>query len=690
MPPSSKLGIVAGGGELPAQIIEACRKSGRDFFVIALKGQAAYGSFADVPHMWLRVGAAGEAIARLKTDGCKELVMAGAVARPPWWALRPDRWTARFLARSRGRILGDDGLLKALIRTLEDDEGFQVVGADALVPELLATEGVYGKVKPDQQGEDDIEQGIAAALEIGSRDIGQGAVAQLGEVLAVENADGTDAMLRQAGRMRLAGPGGVLVKVRKPGQEQRADLPTIGVGTVEAASRAGLRGIAVEAGGALVLERPALIEAADRAGLFVIGVDVRRQRRAKGRSVANDRDGKSGPLIFIVAGEPSGDVLGARLMAALKRESKGVVSFVGVGGARMEEQGIKSLFPMAELSVMGAAEVIPNLPRILMRIRDTAEAVERIRPAALVTIDSPDFNFRVAKRLKGKGIKLLHYVAPSVWAWRPGRARTIAGFLDHLLTLLPFEPAYFEAEGLASTFVGHPVVESGADTGNGPDFRRRHGIKKQETLIAVLPGSRVGEISRLHRIFGDALFLLTKKHDDIRVVVPTLDAVAGLVRDACAQWSVPTLIVQGEKEKFDAFAAADAALAASGTVALELAMARTPAVITYRINPITAWIVRRLIRVRFVHLVNIVLDREVVPELLQESCRPDFLAAALEDLLMDEGRRHRQIEGYAEAVKRLGFGGPSPASRAAKVVLQVIAEAGAKQAPPRQDSGGTA
>ncbi|MBI3114299.1 MAG: lipid-A-disaccharide synthase [Rhodospirillales bacterium] len=675
MPPSHKLGIVAGGGTLPAQIIEACRKSGRDFFVIALKGQAPSGSFADVPHVWLRVGAAGEAIVRLKTAGCKELVMAGAVARPPWWALRPDGWTTGFLARSRARILGDDGLLKALIRTLEDDEGFRVVGADTLVPGLLATKGIYGQVKPDQQARDDIEQGIGAALEIGGRDIGQGAVVQLGEVLAVEDVNGTDAMLKQAGRMRLDGPGGVLVKIRKPGQEQRADLPTIGPATVAAAWRAGVRGIAVEAGGTLVLEREALIEEADRAGLFVIGVDVQKSQRAKSRTIANDRDGKSGPLIFIVAGEPSGDVLGARLMAALKKESCGEVSFAGIGGARMEEQGIKSLFPMTELSVMGATEVIPNIPRILSRIRETATAVDRMRPVALVTIDSPDFSFRVSKRLKGKGIKLIHYVAPSVWAWRPGRARKIAGFLDHLLTLLPFEPPYFEAEGLASTFVGHPVVESGADTGKGGDFRRRHGIKKEETLIAVLPGSRVGEISRLHRIFGDALFLLAKKHGDFRAVVPTVDVVAGMVRDACAQWSVPTLIVQGEREKYDAFAAADVALAASGTVALELAMARTPAVITYRINPITAWIVRRLVKVRFVHLVNIILDREVVPELLQESCRPDFLAAALEDLLLDETRRRRQIEGYAEAIKQLGFGGPSPASRAAKAVLQVIAKA---------------
>lgn len=679
MPPSPKLGIIAGGGALPAKIIDACRKSGRDFFVIALKGQATIGSFADTPHAWLRLGAAGQAIQRLKAARCRELVMAGAVARPPWWALCPDTWAARFLARARAQILGDDGLLKALVRALEEDEGFRVIGADSLVPELLATEGVYGEVRPDRQAEDDIEQGVAAALEIGRRDIGQAAVVQMGEVLAVEDAGGTDGLLRRAARVRRDGPGGVLVKVKKPGQENRVDLPTIGVATVEAASRAGLRGIAVEADGALVLERDALVAAADKAGLFVLGVNVSARHKTGDKFVENAGGDRPGPLIFVVAGEPSGDVLGARLMAALKKQSNGAVSFAGVGGARMEEQGIKSLFPMAELSVMGAAEVIPSLPRIVMRIGDTVTAVERMRPAALVTIDSPDFSFRVARRLKGKGIKLIHYVAPSVWAWRPGRARKIAGFLDHLLTLLPFEPPYFEAEGLSSTFVGHPVVESGADAGNGAEFRRRHGIKKTETLIAVLPGSRVGEVARLHRIFGDALFLLAKKHGDFRVVVPIVDAVAGVVRDATAQWSVPTLIVQGEKEKYDAFAAADVALAASGTVALELAMAKTPVVVTYRINPITAWAVRRLIKVRFVHLVNLILDREVVPEFLQESCRADFLAAALEDLLVHEDRRTRQIEGCMEAIKKLGYGGPSPASRAAEVVLRVIAEAGAKR-----------
>jgi len=377
-------------------------------------------------------------------------------------------------------------------------------------------------------------------------------------------------------------------------------------------------------------------------------------------------------LIFIVAGEPSGDALGARLMQALKKKTKNRVSFAGIGGDRMEEEGIKSLFPMSELSVMGAAEVLPRLPLLLRRIAETAEAIERRRPSALVTIDSPDFNFRVIKRLREKDFPVIHFVAPSVWAWRPGRAKKVAGFLDHLMTLLPFEPPYFEAEGLTTTFVGHPVLESGADKGDGPGFRARHGFSADDTIIAVLPGSRMGEVTRLGPVFAETLFLLKKKVPGLRAVVPTVSPVAATVRRLTAEWPVPALVLEGSPEKYDAFAAADIALAASGTVALELALAGTPAVITYKTNPLTALIAAWLVKARFAHIVNLVLDREAVPEFLQGACRPDFLAAAVEDLLSDDDRRERQLVAYAEALKQLGLGGPSPSERAATAVLDAL------------------
>ena len=359
-------------------------------------------------------------------------------------------------------------------------------------------------------------------------------------------------------------------------------------------------------------------------------------------------------------------------MAALKEESGDAVNFSGVGGERMLEQGLTSLFPMSDLSVMGLAEVIPHLPRLVRRLIHTVSEIERINPNVVVTIDSPDFCFRVARRLRGKGITLIHYVAPTVWAWKPGRARKIAAFLDHLLALLPIEPEIFEAAGLATTFVGHPVVESGADRGDGPEFRQRHGIAAEVPLICVLPGSRHGETSRLLPIFERTVAMLRDARPELRIVVPTVGAVADEVSAAIAGWSVPAFTVQGESEKYDAFAASDAALAASGTVSLELAMARVPTVIAYRMSALTAWIARRVVRIRFASLVNIILDREIIPERLQEACSPRELANAVENLLDDKAVAHGQSDAAREALTQLGYGGPAPSQRAARTILDVV------------------
>ena len=376
----------------------------------------------------------------------------------------------------------------------------------------------------------------------------------------------------------------------------------------------------------------------------------------------------SPPLIFLIAGEPSGDALGAALMAALKAKSE--VSFTGIGGALMAAEGLTSLFPMKELTVMGLAEVLPLIPAMLRRIAGTVAEIRSLTPAALVTIDSPGFNFRVASRLKGSGIPLVHYVAPSVWAWRPGRARKIAGFLDHLLAILPFEPPYFEAVGLPCTFVGHPVLESGAGDGDGPGFRRRHEITSEAPLIVALPGSRASETGPLLPVFGHALARLEGRYPGLSAVVPTTEALGREVEAAVRCWPVPGLVLRGDS--FDAFAAADGALAASGTVALELAMARTPTVIAYKVNPLTAFLARRLLRVPYVSLVNLILERRAMPEYLQEDCRPERLADALDGLLSNEDARLAQANAAAEALSRLGLGGPSPSSRAAGVVLDLI------------------
>jgi len=383
-----------------------------------------------------------------------------------------------------------------------------------------------------------------------------------------------------------------------------------------------------------------------------------------------------GPLIFLIAGEPSGDALGARLIAALRERTLGVVRFAGVGGEAMEAAGLRSVVPIQDLAVMGVLEVLPRARRIFRRVNETVAEVRAAKPDAVVTIDSSGFTWRVAQRLRRHGdrVLLIHYVAPMVWAWRAGRARRMARWYDHLMALLPFEPPYFQAVGLACTYVGHPVVESGADRGDGPAFRRRYGIDPDATLITVLPGSRRGEVHRLLPVFRAAIERLRRRYPALHVVIPTVSTVHEEVAAAAKDWGVRAVAVRGADQKYDAFAASNAALAASGTVTLEVALANLPMVVTYRVNPLTHAIVRRLVKVRFANLLNIVLDRPAIPELLQHDCTPERLARELTQLLDDRLARDREIEAYDEGLKRLGRGDVSPGLRAADCVLSLIAE----------------
>lgn len=386
-----------------------------------------------------------------------------------------------------------------------------------------------------------------------------------------------------------------------------------------------------------------------------------------------DRGDPSGPLVFLVAGEPSGDVLGGRLMNAIRSFTGDRTRFAGVGGETMSAAGLRSLFPMEELSLMGLFEVLPRVRALTRRLREVESAVRAASPDVLVTIDSPGFNLRLARRLDDAGTPIVHYVAPTVWAWRPGRAARMAPHVDRLLALLPFEPPYFHAVGLDCAFVGHPVVESGADAGNGAAFRRRHGIDPDAAVLLALPGSRQGEVSRLLPVLSEALPRLSAGRPGMRVVVPTVETVAAPVTDAARDWPGDPVVIVGPEERYDAFAAANAAIAASGTVALELAMAGTPAVIAYRMNPLTGMVARRLVRVRYANLINILLDREVVPELLLGNCRPDRLAEAAGRLLDDPQAANTQIAAAGAALDMLGRNGEPPSQRAAEQVLAAVA-----------------
>ncbi len=376
-----------------------------------------------------------------------------------------------------------------------------------------------------------------------------------------------------------------------------------------------------------------------------------------------------GPLIYLIAGEPSGDHIGAKIMAGLRGATRGNVRFAGIGGDRMTEQGLASLVPMSELAVMGLIEVLPHAITLLNRIRQTVLDIRKRRPAIVVTIDSSSFNWRVAHRLRAAGdtVKLVHVVAPMVWAWRPHRATEIARWYDRLLVLLPFEPPYFEKVGLATTFIGHPVVESGADQGVGAAFRTHHDVATDAPLLTVLPGSRRGEVRRLLPAFGAAVAVLRQRYPNLRVAIPTMRHVEPEIR--AARWQTAPIVVATEVEKYDAFAASNAALAASGTVALELAMARVPSVIAYRINPLTHAIARRMVKIKYANLVNLLLDRPAVPELIQGDCTPERLAASVSRLLDDAGARAAQIAAYDAALGMLGQGGEAPSRRAAQEIL---------------------
>ena len=380
------------------------------------------------------------------------------------------------------------------------------------------------------------------------------------------------------------------------------------------------------------------------------------------------------PLIYLLAGEHSGDVLGARLMAAL-RAARPDLDFAGIGGPRMAALGFSSLFPMHELAVMGLVEIVPRLWRLRRRMAETVADIAARRPAIVVTIDSPGFALRLLRRIAPLGVKRVHYVAPQVWAWRESRVRRFPGLWDRLLCLLPFEPDYFARFGLDARFVGHPVLESGADQGNGARFRAAHGIAAGAPLVILMPGSRPSEAGRLLPVYGQTVALLAARFPNLVPVVPAAGAVAQAVARAAADWPIKPLVVSEIAGKHDAFAAASAALTKSGTSTLELALAAVPMAVTYRVNALTAMIARRLIRVPHVAMVNLLAGREVVPELLQENCSPERLAATVAGLITTPALAAAQREAFRAVLATLRPPAGLPSEAAAAAVLESLEQA---------------
>ncbi|HEY5167034.1 MAG TPA: lipid-A-disaccharide synthase [Pseudolabrys sp.] len=382
------------------------------------------------------------------------------------------------------------------------------------------------------------------------------------------------------------------------------------------------------------------------------------------------RTNAPGPHVFLVAGEESGDRLGAALIAAIKRRSQGA-RFSGVGGAHMADEGVHSLFPLGDLAIVGFAAIPARLPKILAHIREVADAVVAARPDVLVIIDSPEFTHRVARRVRASApaIPIVDYVCPSVWAWRPGRARAMRSYVDHVLALLPFEPAVMRRlGGPACTFVGHPLSERVESLRpNAEEARRRLG---DPPLLLVLPGSRSGEIRRMAEVFGDAVAKVADRVGALKVVVPAVPRLADTVRTAIASWRVPARVVTDSSEKDAAFRTARAALSKSGTSTLELAVAGVPMVAAYKVSLLEELIGRMFIRVQSYILANLALGENVVPEFLQRDCTAEHLAEALLRVLGETPERQRQVEAFGRLDGLMDIGKAAPSDRAATVVLE--------------------
>ena len=377
---------------------------------------------------------------------------------------------------------------------------------------------------------------------------------------------------------------------------------------------------------------------------------------------------------MLVAGETSGDLLGAQLMAALKALGGPGLRIVGVGGPAMTREGLQSLFSLDDTAVMGLREVIPAIPRILARVKQAADFAIATKPDALVLIDSPDFTHRIARAVKKRdpSIRTVNYVAPQVWASRAYRAKEMARYFNLVLALFPFEVPFFQRYGLKAVFTGHPVIERRTRMTGGAALRQRLGIGAEAPVLALLPGSRTSEIRFILPVFRRAVELLAQKIPGLVTLLPTVPHVAAKVRSGAANWPTPLHILENEADKYAAFDAADAALAASGTVTAELALARTPMVVAYKVGAVTYALAGWMMTSPFMTLVNVLLDRAAVPEFKQYAATPEALADAVARLFTNSEAAAQQRQAFDQFAAALGEGDEPPSTRAARTLLDFI------------------
>ncbi|MDR2106956.1 MAG: lipid-A-disaccharide synthase [Holosporaceae bacterium] len=637
----SPIGIICGGGEYPRLAARACVEKGIDFRLVFLKGFCSPENWPKTAVLTANFGEVGRVIDFLKAGGVRRIVFAGKVTRPNFNQLLPDKKGKSWLLKLGKNIFaGDDALLRAVTELLHE-EGFEVIAGTGLLDDIFLPEGIFSLRRPTPSELTDIKIGLSAAAKLGLSDVGQSVIVRNGKVIGEEDAAGTDALAERCAFE--SEKGGILVKISKPQQDDRLDLPTVGIQTVETLRRNNYDGLAIEANRCIVINKEEVIRRADESGIFIVSVkpDVLK--------------------IFLIAGEASGDYLGGRLMQDISKIFPGRVDFFGVGGQYTEKAGLKRLFSVDELSVMGIAEVIGKIFHVKKLIDKTVQAICEYRPDVIVTVDSSGFTHRVVKRVKKIGYKAptIHYVAPPVWAWRPWRARSIHKFIDKLLVLFPFEPPYFRKYGPETVFVGHPIA-SDPDFSVPPKHKLQNFLnsvckikdKSNCRIITLLPGSRKSEVARHLPVLEEFTRLAVKKYKNVKFLIPTVETVESDIRKATERWLHRPIIVTQKSQKILSFYASDAAVAASGTATLELARTGLPFVAVYKTSPLTYMAVKLMIRVSRVCIVNLLAEENTVPELLQSDCTAENILRCVEKI-SDPKESRRQKKAFAEIIEAL-------------------------------------
>jgi lipid-A-disaccharide synthase len=375
---------------------------------------------------------------------------------------------------------------------------------------------------------------------------------------------------------------------------------------------------------------------------------------------------------FIIAGEASGDLLSSKLMAEIKLIEKDV-EFIGVGGELMKKEGLQSIFSINELSIMGFVEILPKIFKLISRIKQTAKAIIDCKPDYIITVDAPDFCFRVIKKLPRNFSKKIHLIAPSVWAYRSGRAKKIAKIYDLLLCILPFETPYFEKYGLKSVFIGHPIIEKAPDFSKkmqkNLEFRLKYQISNEDKLIIITPGSRNSEVSKIFPEFINTINILSKKFNNLKVAIPLTTKTKDLVSKAAKDLSVSYFLIN-QDEKEEMFFAGDFALAKSGTNTMEISLYEIPMIIAYKLNVLSHFLLKMMIKIKFANLINLILNKEIIPEMLQNKCRGELMAQKLENLMINKDLAANQLNQSRQALEILGLGSKESASK--KAALEIL------------------